>query len=83
MYTCMSYPLMGPVLTARNHGARLAFAIKHQNWHRYANDSLCYSQMRAGSPCEHTTEVKEFGEAVENVMLPVISFRMTTLVVGQ
>ncbi len=25
-------PLVGPVLTARHRGARLAFAIKHQNW---------------------------------------------------
>ncbi len=26
-------PLVGPVLTARHRGARLAFAIEHQNWH--------------------------------------------------
>ncbi len=25
-------PLVGPVLTARLRGARLAFAIEHQNW---------------------------------------------------
>ncbi|MCI4381318.1 hypothetical protein PGIGA_G00250300 [Pangasianodon gigas] len=26
------HPLVGPVLTARHRGARLAFAIEHQNW---------------------------------------------------
>ncbi|MCJ8746514.1 hypothetical protein PDJAM_G00142610 [Pangasius djambal] len=25
-------PLVGPVLTARHHGARLPFAVEHQNW---------------------------------------------------
>ncbi len=26
------HPLVGPVLTARHRGARLAFAVEHQNW---------------------------------------------------
>lgn len=40
-------------------------------------------QMRAGSPRAHVTCVKDFGEAVENITLPVTFFRMTGLGVGQ
>ncbi len=50
---------------------------------RFATCTLCFSQMRAGSPWAHVTDVKGSGEAVENVMLPVTSFSMTGLVVGQ
>ena len=42
-------PTVCPVLTAQHRGARLAFAIEHQNWH-VAPGALCVSQMRAGSP---------------------------------
>ncbi len=47
---------------------------------RSATGTLCFSQMRAGSPWAH---VKGSGDAVENVMLPLTSFSMTGLVVGQ
>ncbi len=40
-----------------------------------ATGTLCFSQMSAGSPCAHVTDVKGSGEAVEN--------SMTSLVVGQ
>ncbi len=40
-----SSPLVGPVLTARHRGARLAFTIEHQNW-----------QVRTGRPVLFTDE---------------------------
>ena len=75
-------PVVCPVLTAQPHGARLAFAIEHQNWHvcHWCPD---FSQMRAGSPWAPVIDVKGSGEAKENAMLPATSFSMTGLVVGQ
>ncbi len=49
---------------------------------RSATGTLCFLQ-RAGSPWAHVTDVKGSGEAVENITLPVTSFSMTGLVVGQ
>ncbi len=70
-------PLVGPVLTART--------VVELNWHLPLNTrsglsaigTLRFSQMRAGSPWAHVTDVKGHGEAVENVMLPVTLFSMT------
>ncbi len=44
---------------------------------RSTTGALCFSQMRAGSPWAHVTDVNGSGEAVENVMLHVTSFSMT------
>ena len=75
-------PVVCPVLTAQHRGARLAFAIEHQNWHvRHWRPG--FSQMRAGSPWAPVIDVKGSGEAKENALLPATSFSMTGLVVGQ
>ena len=74
-------PVVCPVLTAQHRGARLAFALEHQNWHvRHWRPVL--SQMRAGSPGAPVIDVKGSGDAKENAMLPATSFSMTGLVVG-
>ncbi len=61
------HPVVGTVLTALHHAARLAFAWEHQNWqvHHCAPFS---SQIRAGSHWAHVTDVKEFGDAMENTI---------------
>lgn len=64
---CPESLLVGPVLSVWHHGARLAFAIEYQNWQVHL---ILF------------TDIKGCGEAVEN-MLPVTSFRMTCLRVGQ
>ncbi len=73
---------VGPVLTARHRGARLAFAIEHQKWQvRHWRPVLFTDENRFTLSTYNRCEWS--GEAVENVMLPVTSFSMTGLVVGQ
>jgi len=57
-------PLVGPVLTARHHGSRLAFAIEHQNWQvRHWHPVLFTDESRFTlSTCN-----RQSGEDVENV----------------
>lgn len=59
------HPLVDPVLTAQDIGARFAFAIEYQL------AALHFSQMSAGSPWASIRDIKGSGEAVENIMLPV------------
>ncbi len=55
------------VLTAQHHAARLAFAREHQN--RQVHHCAPFpSQMRAGSPWAHATDVKVSGDAMENII---------------
>ncbi len=66
-------PLVGPVFTARHCGARLAFAIEHQNWQvRHWHPVLFTDESRFPLSTRH---VNGSGEAVEN--------SMTGLVLGQ
>ncbi len=75
-------PLVGPVLTDRHRGPRLAFAIERQNWqvHHWHPVLFTDESRFTLSTCDRH---EGSGEAVENVMLPVTSFSMTGLVVGQ
>ena len=64
--------VLGPVLTAQDSGARLAFAREHQNW------QVCH-----WCPVLFIGESRFTGEDKENAMLPATLFSMTGLVVGQ
>ncbi len=75
-------PLVGPVLTAWHRGARLAFAIEHQNW-QVCHWRPVFFTDESRFTLKQVTDVKGSGEAVENAMMPVTSFSMTGLMVGQ
>ncbi|XP_058251150.1 E3 ubiquitin-protein ligase TRIM69-like [Hemibagrus wyckioides] len=63
---------VGPLLTAWHHGARLAFAIEHQNWQVHQWSPVLYTD-ESRFTLNHVADMKGFGEAMENVMLPDVT----------
>ncbi len=59
--------LVGPVLTAWHHGARLELPLCSQNWQVYPWRSCAFHKWEQVHPWAHVTDVKGSGEAVENI----------------
>ena len=62
------HPLVGPVLTAQHLAARLP---ENTRIGRFGLGVPCSSNMKGGSELAHVTGVKEYGEVVGYVMLPM------------